>query len=245
MANRSKAPEKVTSSGRSPAVLGLRSHSGWAALVAVAGTVGSPLIINRRRIELADPAFPGSLQPYHAAEELDLKDAEQLLKKCRDATTSLARSALRNEVECVKEAGYDIIGCGLLMSSGRLPPTLAAILASHALIHTAEGEFYREALTEASLHWGVPVTKLKERDLLAACEAELGKPSGELLGRVTEMGRAVGSPWRQDEKYATLIAWLTLARTGSDAAGGRKQHKRDRTTIDGGENGKRSQNKKG
>jgi len=33
----------------------------------------------------------------------------------------------------------------------------------------------------------------------------------ELMRRVTELGRPLGSPWSQDEKFATLAAWLALA----------------------------------
>ena len=39
---------------RPPAALGLRAHSGWAALVAVGGGPASPQVLDRRRIEMAD-----------------------------------------------------------------------------------------------------------------------------------------------------------------------------------------------
>ena len=42
--------------------LGFRAHSGGAALVAVAGTIDAPQILERRRIVIAD-----CKQPYHAA----------------------------------------------------------------------------------------------------------------------------------------------------------------------------------
>ena len=50
--------------GRAP---GFRAHSGWAAMVAVAGTILAPLVIERRRVVIADPSMAGSKQPYHAA----------------------------------------------------------------------------------------------------------------------------------------------------------------------------------
>src|SRR5947209_4124817 len=37
-----------------PAVLGLRAHSGWAALVALAGPADAPQVVDRRRIEMAE-----------------------------------------------------------------------------------------------------------------------------------------------------------------------------------------------
>jgi hypothetical protein len=36
------------------------------------------------------------------------------------------------------------------------------------------------------------------------------KPN-ELKRRVTDLGRSLGAPWSQDEKFATLAAWLALA----------------------------------
>jgi hypothetical protein len=50
------------------AALGLRAHTGWAALVVVAGSKRSPAVIQRKRIELADRDVPGSMQPYHHAQ---------------------------------------------------------------------------------------------------------------------------------------------------------------------------------
>jgi hypothetical protein len=64
---------------RPPAALGLRAHSGWAALVAVGGGPASPEVLDRRRIEMADD--PEAKQPYHAAEGLPLAKARALLER--------------------------------------------------------------------------------------------------------------------------------------------------------------------
>ena len=53
---------------------------------------------------------------------------------------------------------------------------------------------------------------VKERELFAACAAALGVPAGELESQLAEWGRALGPPWRQDEKYAALAGWLALSR---------------------------------
>ncbi len=193
------------------AALGFRAHSGWAAVVAVAGPLRSPAVVDRRRIELADTGIRGSVQPYHTVEEWELKEAEKFLKRCADRTRNLAQSALRAVLEELRKKGHDVVGCGLLLSSARPLPDLAATLASHALIHTAEGEFYRDALVRAGEHFGLPVTGVRERELFARGATELGVAAGELERRVGEMGRAIGPPWRQDEKYAALAAWLALA----------------------------------
>ncbi len=212
MEGRTRLPGRAPEiSATTRAALGLRAHSGWAVLVVVAGPPRSPKVIERRRIELADPGTPGSKQPYHAAERLDLKEAAKLVRRCADEAKRLARRAFRAIIHEVRERGHDVVGCGILLASGRPATTLAATLASHALIHTAEGELFRNALTHASEHCDLAVTGVRERDLFARGAAELRLPTDELRRRVAELGRPIGPPWRQDEKHAALVGWLTLA----------------------------------
>jgi hypothetical protein len=193
------------------AAIGCRAHSGWAALVIVSGPVSSPRIIDRRRIVIADPTIPGSKQPYHAAEKLPFRQAEQLVKRCTERSRALARQELRAAVEQSRNSGHEVAGCGLVLASGRPLPDLAATLASHALIHTAEGELFRNVIADASRELNVPVTGVKKRELLARASAVLGKSDAELQRYLQKMGRALGPPWTEDEKYATLAAWLALS----------------------------------
>lgn len=192
------------------ATLGFRAHSGWAVLVGVAGPTESPVVIDRRRIELVDSTIPGSMQPYHAAERLSLKAAEEFVNRSTETARGLARSALRAVIDELRLKGYVVIGCGILLASGRPATTLAATLASHALIHTAEGELFRNALAHASKNCGLDVLGVKERDLNARAADQLGLSLDELRRRVGELGRPIGPPWRQDEKHAALVAWLAL-----------------------------------
>ena len=196
---------------RTRVALGFRAHSGWAALVAIAGSPDSPAVIDRRRIELAEPGIPASKQPYHAAAALDLKKAEELVRRSADRAKLLARRALGAALDDLKKEGHEVAGCGILLRSGRPLTTLAATLASHALIHTAEGDLFRDALHHASQRCGLTVMGVKERELYARGAAELGLASGELQRHVTELGRPIGPPWRQDEKQAALVGWLVLA----------------------------------
>ncbi len=192
------------------AALGFRAHSGWAVLVAVAGPLRSPVVIDRQRIELVDPRVPGSKQPYHAAQRLDLKEAEKLIKRSRDGAKLLARQAVRAVITDLQAKGHDVVGGGIVLASGQPIPALAETLASHARIHTAEGELFRSALIRASEQCHLPVAGVRERELFARGATELRIPAGELRRRVAEMGRSLGPPWRQDEKHATLVAWLAL-----------------------------------
>lgn len=180
------------------AALGLRPHSGWAALVAVSGTPRSPEVLDRRRIGIADPEIEGSLQPYHAAEDLELGKARKYLERCERRARRLARQALREVLEELRANGRDAAACGLLLSSGRPLPALTQILASHALIHAADGEHFRDALRHAASHW-------------VRASADLMIPIEELHQLVNAIGKSVGPPWTQDQKLAALSGWLALA----------------------------------
>jgi hypothetical protein len=219
-----KGEETVLEAGEvTRAALGLRAHSGWAALVAVAGSLrstagppapsmtsvpGAACVIIRRRIELAAPGIPK--QPYHAAAELGLAEAEELLRRCADGARSLAQDALRTVIDELQGRNHEVVGCGILLAAGRPATTLANTLASHALIHAAEGELFRDALVHAAETLGLPVARVRERDLFARGAAEFGLSVDELERRVTAMGRVLGPPWRQDEKSAALVGWLAL-----------------------------------
>lgn len=195
------------------AALGLRAHSGWAALVALAGSAESPQVIDRRRIVTADPAIRGSKQPFHAAEPLKLTDAEALIKKCTESTWRLSQQALRAAIGDLRGNGFEVAGCGVILGSGRSLPALEAILASHALLHTAEGEFYRHALVDAGEHCGLPVVRIKEREAYEQGAARLHLFPDELRTRIAALGRGIGPPWTQDQKYAALAGWLALTDT--------------------------------
>jgi hypothetical protein len=55
------------------------------------------------------------------------------------------------------------------------------------------------------------VARIKERELLEQSAKALRMAKPKLLWRATEVGRSFGAPWTQDEKFATLAAWLALA----------------------------------
>jgi hypothetical protein len=190
--------------------LGFRAHSGWATMVAAGGPRAEPGVLRRLRVELAAD-YPGSRQPFHAAEGRELKKAAALIQRSTEAARTLASRAFREAIAGLQREGHEVVACGLLLAAGRPLPALPQILASHALIHAADGELFREALVHASRGCGLEVTAVKERELMDRAAAALRVPAPELKSRVDAMGRPLGPPWRQDEKLATLVAWLSLA----------------------------------
>ena len=193
------------------AALGVRVHSGWAALIAIAGPAAAPEVIERRRLELADGSMPK--QPYHAAEALlgkaGLAAAEALIARAAERTGRMARDAIGAVAADLARRGYEVSGCGILASSGRALPGAAGILASHALIHSAEGELYRQAVADAAGEAKLEVVRIRERDVRVR--------AGGLTATLAAMGKRTGPPWTEDQKLATLAAWLVLE--GLDEAG--------------------------
>jgi hypothetical protein len=181
---------------------------------ASAGPPEPPVVVARRRIEMRERGASGPSQPYHAAVGLDIREARQHLDTCAARAAALATSELRGMVEDLRQLGHAVAGCGLLLASGRPLPLLEKILASHPLLHTAEGELFREALRAASQACGLPLTAVKEHDLHARVISEFRLQGRDLGQLVTGLGKAYGPPWGLDQKDAALVAWLALAESG-------------------------------
>jgi hypothetical protein len=186
------------------AAFGIRMHSGWGVLVCISGNVSAPEIVDRRRIVVVEPTMEGGKQPYHFAETLPLEEAERHLQKCAAVSERLALQATREMLDAVTVHNYRVVGCAMLLASGRALPALPNILASHALVHTAEGEFFRKVAREACERCGIPVVGFRERELDERANATFGKAAAGVRQRISDLRSIVGSPWTQDEKTAAL-----------------------------------------
>jgi hypothetical protein len=179
-------------------------------MVAVGGPHAAPVVLQRRRVELADRRIAGSSQLYHRAQQMSLPGATAFVQQCIAATGAMAQTAIRDAMSELTEKGYQFAGACVLLASGRPLGDLASTLASHALIHTAEGEFYREALKTACKACGFAASGIPERDLLSRATAILQLPADDLQQRIAALGKSLGPPWRQDEKLSALAAWISL-----------------------------------
>src|SRR5437667_3650490 len=191
--------------------IGLRMHSGWGVLVAISGDADSAEIMDRRRIVVTDPKVPGANQPYHYAENVGLPEAENYLANCAAVSERLAVAALSEVVRELARREGRIVGAAILLASGRPLPTLSKILASHALIHAAEGEFFREAFSKACEDLNLAVTGFRERELDQCVLTTFGKAAAQTQRQISTLGRFLGPPWTKDQKTAALAALLVLA----------------------------------
>ena len=78
---------------RVPVVVGVADHNGWAALVCVSVKDGSPVVIDRRRVELIEPGLPK--QPYeHETVGMNAAEAGRLVQEVRESAVHCAERAL-------------------------------------------------------------------------------------------------------------------------------------------------------
>jgi hypothetical protein len=194
------------------AAIGVRMHSGWGALVVVSVAAGKIDLLDRRRVAVTAPGTPGAVQPYHFAKTRELLQAETFLANSLVASETLARAAIQKVVSELGVREYRVVGAAVLLAAGRPLPPLPKILASHALTHAAEGEFFRAAFRNACEALNISVIGCRERDLEESFKTTFGKAAIHMDREVSNLGRTVGPPWTQDQKLATLAALLVLAR---------------------------------
>ena len=166
--------------------VGFRCHSGWAVMVVVSGPPSSPIVLDRRRVELVDPSLPR--QPFHAVAEGGLP------RSVIDAVAHAASDAAARALGSVARAD----AVGVVATERRIPPSLDQVLASHTLLHAAEGHLFERAVIEAAadarLH--VRVVEPKTIEVPAAVEA---------------LRSSVGAPWQKDHRWASTAALAALA----------------------------------
>jgi hypothetical protein len=194
-----------------PCALGFAPHSGWTAVVVVGGTVVAPRVLVRERLELADSHLEGSRQPYHALEELALTQARERLAQFERSAARLALAGLRALLERTASMDHEVRSAALLDATRTPPASLEAILASHALIHSADGHHFRIALASACEALGLSVSWIGPRELEQRAEAVLRQTATAVGAAVAALGRGLGAPWGADQKSAALLAWLKLA----------------------------------
>jgi hypothetical protein len=188
------------------AAIGLRHHTGWAVCVAIAFDEGDLLVVDRRRIEMVD----SDRDAYHAAAERSpsAEAGKATIARVEGAARNAAGTELTAVVAELSAKGHTVVAAGVPL--GRALPPVVSILRSHPLLHSAEGELYREALVEAAGRCHLRVTEAPVKGLLAHASMVLQFDEPSLAATLTALGKAIGPPWQKDHKDATLLAWLAL-----------------------------------
>lgn len=193
------------------AAVGCRAHTGWAALVVIAGDAAHLDVVARHRIELADPAGGVPRAVYQRSRGLQLAEAAARVATAEGIATERAAAALESAIRQAGDAGLLVRRCGVVVGNLSAAVPLESILASHALAHAAEGRLYQEALLDGAQASGLdPIAVARASIWDEACWS-LGVSVEELKRRIGDLRREVGAPWAEDQKLAALAALLALA----------------------------------
>jgi hypothetical protein len=197
----------VTSGEARIAVLGFRPHTYWTAAVALAGDPHAPDVIERRRIDFASGDERGV---YHHVEGMDRDAAQAWIDGVWAAVEANCRRGLGALLDDLGKAGVTLGVAVVPMARTRPPDKLEDILKSHSWMHAAEGDFYRGVVASACTALGLEVRRGVERDFAADVCRRHAFPPALLDGRMKTLGAALGPPWSEDQKLATLAAWSQL-----------------------------------
>jgi hypothetical protein len=180
--------------------------------VAVAGSAAEPTVELRERVELIDAELPR--QVFHAAAALPVDEAEALVRRVERAARRCAERSFAAAQRKLAAAGHELAAVALCAEPRDVPTDLARVLANHTLIHSAEGDLYREAAEAAGEWLGVPVLQVDAKRVSDTASRELGLGTDRQQAILADLGRRLGPPWRADHKQATLLAMVALANTG-------------------------------
>jgi len=186
--------------------LGFRVKSGFAIAVALRGPAAAPGAIAREVVELSDPEVAETRQPYHHGFSTLEEDQRQIAKRVK----IVERCATRSVAALLRDARLDGFTCrsaGLVVGSVIDPATVGN---PHIRAHASEGRLFRTVLESALQAHGIACEVMVEKQLAAKATAGLKRGDAEIRNVVTGFGKALGGPWRADEKAASTAAWLVL-----------------------------------
>jgi hypothetical protein len=195
------------------AAIGCRAHTGWAAVVVVSGGVARPDVVVRGRVELSDSRGRVRKNVYHAARALGPVAAAELVDAGARIAGEQAAAGLERVVRRTADEGAVVRACAVVVGVPAGETRLETTLASHALVHAAEGRLYQGALLRGAGACGLEAVAIPKQSVWQQGEGALGVAQEELRRWIDELRRELGPPWAEDQKLAALAAWIALART--------------------------------
>lgn len=194
---------------RTPSILAVSEHTGWASVVCVSARDRRPFVITRRRIALIDRGLP--TQPYeHETRALRPDEAEALVAKVRNSAARTTDLALRRLVDELSREHRVTTLTIRKPPFEQLPDNVAAVHTSHQLLCSADGLLYHLAICNAAKRLGLEVQLCRRGDETGVAAAALGVSLDAVEAYVTGPGRPSGPPWTVEHRrgYAAAIGAL-------------------------------------
>ena len=188
------------------AALGVRVKSGWAAAVLLTGTARSPQLCDVRRIELSDPQHPETRQPYHAAMGKLERDARKINQRV-EVVRGIAQQSIATLLASYRRQNLRIRRAALVVGSQIDPDSIAN---PHIRAHAFEGRLFRSVLEESLRAHRIRTKVVIERHAYAHAVEELKQTDQNVRRQIQNFGREMETPWRTEQKFAAVAAWLAL-----------------------------------
>ena len=185
---------------------GFAIHTGWAAAVLVGGDARKPLVIDRRRVTLCPEALPR--QVSHAVQDVPPAKAALLVREVHEAVGGRTDEVIAELADIARDHG-PLVAVGVT-GFPRDVPTLDKVLASHALLHLAEGELYRGAICDAADARGLTVVPIHPKEGIRETASAVGVPAEPFAQRLIDLRAELGAPWQADHRLATAAALAAL-----------------------------------
>ena len=187
--------------------MGTRTKTGWAVLVTLGLERGRPTVLDRRRLDLVDDQEQAFA--YHHAATLPLEDATSFLRDVDALAVERATEGVMATVAALRAGGREPAVLTVPVGGGSLPDDLATVLGNHTLLHTGEGLLYAEAVAEAGEAAGLTVVEVPAKELAGRLAADSGLGARRVDDAIGAAGKALGPPWRKEQKEAAQAAWLS------------------------------------
>jgi hypothetical protein len=202
--------ETFESDGRTPCVVSVVDHAGWAYVVCVAKRGHAPAVIERRRVTLIDPGLP--TLPYHH-DTLVMKEdqANALIARVRQSIAARTSDALTRLVAELSPA-HTVVALAIREPPfAELPETVADVWKSYRLQCAADGIMYQLAICHAGRQLGLDVQMYRRGQETSRAADQLGVSLTEIERFVNRSGRPAGPPWTQEHRRAFAAGIAALA----------------------------------
>jgi hypothetical protein len=186
--------------------MGFRVKSGWAAVVLLTGSIDSPKLSDNQVIDLSDPQFPETRQPYHAATG-KLETDTEITNRRRDIVQRITKESITELLADYRRRGHAIAGACLVVGS-QIDP--ARIPNPHIRAHAFEGQLFRSALERALNAHDVRTVVLLEREAYQKATTQLEKSTDDVRRTIQNFRRCTEGSWRAEQKLAALGAWVAF-----------------------------------
>jgi hypothetical protein len=196
---------------RTPCVVSVADHAGWAHLVCVAAPDGVPAVVERRRVQTIEAGLP--TMPYHH-ESLGMPEdeANALIARVRRSIAGCTSRALHGVVADLAPACPVVALAIREPTFPELPDTVAVVRQSYRLQCAADGMMYQLALRRAADDLGLAVDLCRRGEEAARAAALLEVHPDDMASFVSGAGRPSGPPWTEEHRRAYAAGIAALAR---------------------------------